>query len=279
MHGQEDPRRLFSIDRCQLVFEPLVLGRSGRHVRIGIDNDVPSRSVGKCVVRVSPLVGQGVGRSVHVHRSVLAVAIEHTEFRRLDTGHAETVLVSEENLVSGVLLVNVVISRGNHQGNLVEVALIVQKVKKGVPFPSVVVWVGNIAHQNHGSDSLGMVPDVVQHLLGVLELSNVPNDPKRHGIESARRPAIGATLTLTLTVIAISIAIAIRFLRRRPKASNLPRIDASDSGGIVGGRTQAPPVRVPQGCRWVDLDDFRVGIVISSQICLVVLVVLLRRTP
>ena len=53
------------------------------------------------------------------------------------------------------------ISRCNHERNLVKVALVVQKVEKGVPLTAVIIQIGNIAHQDWGLDSLGVVSKVI----------------------------------------------------------------------------------------------------------------------
>ena len=107
MHREEHPGSDRSIDRGELGLQPLVLGRPGGHVRVRIDHDVAGRSVGKGVIRVSPFVGQRIGRGVHVHPSFFAVTVVDTEFRGFQAGHAEAVFVAQEDLFSRVLLVNV----------------------------------------------------------------------------------------------------------------------------------------------------------------------------
>ena len=153
------------------------------------------------------------------------------------------------------------VSCRDHERDLVKVTLVVQKVKKGVPFAAVEIRVGNVTYQDHRPDSLVVVPQVVENILGVFKLPDIPNHPKVHRIES-----LGGNMFI---------------VGSRLKGSDLSGINAGDAGRIVGRGREPPAVLVPQTgfLRWNLAHNVGIGsVAVAGQIGFVVFKSLLARS-
>mmetsp|Transcript_6651 Transcript_6651/g.10390 ORF Transcript_6651/g.10390 Transcript_6651/m.10390 type:complete len:206 (-) Transcript_6651:215-832(-) len=190
-------------------------------------------SVREGVIGISPFIGQGVRRCVHVestvlkHTTIVWGALKDTKVWRSETRHTEPVFVGQKDFLAIRLFVNVVISCRNLQRNGIKDTIIIQKVKECVPFPSVLSGIGDISHQHDCLNTLQMISHVLECLLRVFKLSDIPNDSKGHGI-----------------VVGVCFLGGCRF-----EAPYLVRIDARPSSRVVRWRCQSSSVFVPFGFR------------------------------